>query len=211
MGDLLSNLVNWMASLPEFWAYAMILGVAYTENVVPPIPGDMIVVFGGYLVGLGTLNMTTVVVLATVGGALGFMTMYAVGHRIGHEWLAPRRFQWLSESRIRNVRHLLHRWGFGLVVANRFLSGMRSVISITVGMNRMRPWKTLLYATISALAWTTLLAVAGYMVGDNWEVVEAYLRSYGWFIMGLMIVIGTVFFVRRRSRRAESPTEPSDS
>jgi membrane protein DedA with SNARE-associated domain len=210
MGDILSNLVNWMASLPDFWAYAMILGVAYTENVIPPIPGDMIVVFGGYMVGLGTLEMSSVVILATIGGALGFMTMYAVGRRIGLDVLSPRRFAWLSESRVRKVRQMLNKWGFGLVAANRFLSGLRSVISLTVGMSRMRPWETLFFATVSALLWTSLLAVAGYLVGDNWAVVETWLRNYGWFVSGILLLAVLAVAAKRRRRRSRAVPEAGE-
>lgn len=200
MGEILTDLVEWMSALPVFWAYVLILAIAYAENVIPPVPGDMIVVFGGYLVGIGRLNMAIVILLATVGGAVGFMTMYAVGRRIGHMVFSPKRTRWLSEARINQVRGLLDRWGFGLVAANRFLSGLRSVISLTVGMVHMPVWRTALYSTLSALVWTFILAIVGYYLGDNWPVVREYLRNYGWFIMGA-IVLFVGFQLIRRTRK----------
>ena len=210
MGELLTDLVDWMSALPVFWAYVIILSVAYTENVVPPIPGDMIVVFGGYMVGIGSLNMVTVIVLATVGGALGFMTMYAIGARIGHMVFSPKRTRWLSEARIGKVKELLDTWGFGLVAANRFLSGLRSVISLTVGMVHMPVWKTFLYSTLSALVWTSILSITGYFVGENWEIVKEYLRNYGWFITGLMaLLVGIQLWRRSRKKHRLAEDAPS--
>lgn len=201
MGELLTDLVEWMSALPVFWAYVLILAIAYSENVIPPIPGDMIVVYGGYMVGIGNLNLVTVIVLATIGGALGFMTMYAIGGRIGHMVFSPKRTRWMSEARIKQVKSLLDTWGFGLVAANRFLSGLRSVISLTVGMVHMPVWKTVLYSTLSALVWTTLLAVVGYFVGENWEIVKEYLRNYGWFISGVIVLFVGIQVWRRKKKK----------
>ncbi len=209
MGDVLTDLVDWMSALPVFWAYGLILAVAYFENVIPPIPGDMIVVFGGYMVGIGQLNIVVVILLATVGGVLGFMTMFAVGHRIGHMVYSPKRTRWLSEARIIRVRGLLDRWGFSLVAANRFLSGLRSVISLTVGMVHMNVLRTALYSTISALVWTSILAIAGFFVGENWEAVREYLRNYGWFVTSVIVLFVGFQLLRRsrKKRRLASETE----
>ncbi|MCZ6704798.1 MAG: DedA family protein [Bacteroidetes bacterium] len=211
MGDVLTDVVDWMSALPVFWAYVLILAVAYFENVIPPIPGDMIVVFGGYMVGIGQLNIVVVILLATVGGVLGFMTMFAVGHRIGHMVYSPKRTRWLSEARIIRVRGLLDRWGFGLVAANRFLSGLRSVISLTVGMVHMNVFRTTLYSTISAFVWTSILAIAGFFVGENWEAVREYLGNYGWFVISVIVLfIGFQLLRRGRKKRRLASETKSD-
>lgn len=211
MGDVLTDLVDWMSALPVFWAYVLILAVAYFENVIPPIPGDMIVVFGGYMVGIGQLNIVVVILLATVGGVLGFMTMFAVGHRIGHMVYSPKRTRWLSEARIIRVRGLLDRWGFGLVAANRFLSGLRSVISLTAGMVHMNVFRTTLYSTISAFVWTSILAIAGFFVGENWEAVREYLSNYGWFVISVIVLfIGFLLLRRGRKKRRLASETKSD-
>lgn len=205
MGDLLTDIVNWMATLPPGWAYAVILLVAYGENVVPPIPGDMAVVFGGYLVGLGRLDFVPVVLLSTLGGALGFMTMYAIGYRIGNAVYDPERLRWLPKTQIGRADAWLRRWGYGVVLANRFLSGLRSVISLTVGMAHMDVVKTTTFATISALVWTVLITYAGYAVGDNWPVISTYLRQYGQIVAGLLVLAVAAVLLRRllgRRRRA---------
>lgn len=200
MGDVLTQLVEWMSALSPVHVYVIVLGIAYLENVIPPIPGDMIVVFGGYLAGLGRVDLWIVVLLATAGGVAGFMTMYWFGHMFGTAVLDPDRFRWLPKRRIRTVRLKLREWGYGLVAANRFLSGLRSVISLTVGMSHMHPWMTALFATISALVWTAGLAVLGRVVGENWELVRGYLQTYGWVIMGLIAAVVVVQVIRWRLR-----------
>ena len=144
-------------------------------------------------------------------GLFGFMTMFAVGRRIGHMVFSPKRTRWLSEARIDRVRGLLDRWGFGLVAANRFLSGLRSVISLTVGMVHMPVWRTALYSTLSAFVWTSILAIGGFFVGENWSVVRVYLRNYGWFITGAIVLFIGFQLVRRshKKRRLAAGMEES--
>lgn len=206
MGDVLLDIVEWMTTLPPIWAYGIILGISWMENVVPPIPGDMVVVFGGYMAGLDLLDAPVVVVLASIGGTLGFMTMYAIGHRIGVGLLDPQRFRWLPKNRINRVRGRLKRQGFLIVAANRFLSGLRSVISLTVGMAHMNVAKTWLWSAVSSLAWCALLTGAGVIVGENWEVVSGYLQAWGSIILALVAVFAIVQWVLYSRSRAAEPS-----
>ena len=209
MGDLFTDFFEWMAALPPLWAYGAILVIAYGENVIPPIPGDMVVVFGGYLVGRGELDFGLVVALATLGGVLGFMTMYALGFRIGEALMDSGRFRWLPRERILTARRQVERWGYGVVVANRFLSGLRSVISLTVGMAHMNAWKTAAFATLSAALWTLLIAYLGVQVGENWAQVQGYLRTYGWGVT--LVILGFVLWQvwqYRRRRKASLEGAP---
>ena len=203
MGDVLTDIINWMDALSPIWAYAVILSITYGENIIPPVPGDMVVVFGGVLAGRGQLDYGMVVLLSAFGGTAGFMTVYALGYYVGQTVLEADRVAWLSGRQVDRVRQWVRRWGYGVVLANRFLSGARSVISLTVGMVRMDPWKTTGYAACSAVVWTALIAYAGYQVGENWQAVAVYLRDYGRLVAGLIMLTAIVQLIRYyRKRRA---------
>jgi membrane protein DedA with SNARE-associated domain len=206
VGELVVDIFDWIGGLPPVLAYTAILVVAYGENVLPPIPGDMVVVFGGYLVSLGKLSFAGVVVLSTLGGLLGFMTMYLAGRAIGTAVMDPDRFRFIPKHRIERASDWLSRWGYGVVALNRFLSGLRSVISLSVGIARMDPWKTSLWAAVSAVVWTSLIAFLGYELGENWESVSAYLRQYGAVVT--ILIVGVLLFQTARyllNRRSERP------
>ncbi len=207
IADLVSDFVTWMQALPPLWAYCIVLTIAYGENIVPPIPGDLIVVFGGYLAGLGQLNLGIVVLLSTIGGALGFMSMYAIGYRLGEAVLDPDRLRWIPQDQIDKAQRWIQRWGYGVVAANRFLSGARSVISLTVGMARMSPAVTAWWCTVSAAVWTALISYAGYAVGENWRIVIVYLRLYGRFVLGALVLVALGLLVRAYWRRQQGQDE----
>jgi membrane protein DedA with SNARE-associated domain len=211
MLEWFSNFFSWMQALPPLWAYLTLLVIAYGENVAPPIPGDMVVVFGGYLAGLGQLHLGVVILLSTIGGALGFMSVFILGYRLGEAVLDTDRLRWLPRDGVDRARRWIRRYGYGVVAANRFLSGARSVISLTAGMAKMDPWRTFFWCSVSALLWTGLISYAGYAVGDNWEVVVAYLRAYGRVILTLLILVaaglGGRWYWRRRSSSSDAATD----
>ena len=205
MAEFFTDIFAWVAALPPIWAYSVIFVIAYGENVVPPIPGDMVVVFGGYLAGVGELNFFVVWGLSTLGGVLGFMSMYAIGRRMGNALYDPNRYKWLPKKRMERVRTWVDRWGYWVVVTNRFLSGARSVISLTVGMAKKEISTTTLLSGVSALAWTGLIIYGGYAVGENWQIVGEYIRAWGYLIVvlmgiGLMLWLGRRLFVQRKIR-----------
>ena len=209
MLDWFSNFFTWMQGLSPVWAYLTLFVIAYGENVAPPIPGDMVVVFGGYLAGLGQLHLGVVVFLSTVGGALGFMTMFAVGVRLGEALLDPDRYRWLPRDGVEKAQRWIHRYGYGVIAANRFLSGARSVISLTAGMAQMKTGRTLWWCTVSAFVWTGLISYAGYAVGDNWQLVVTYLRAYGRLILTLLLIGIALLVGRWYWRRQQTPTGDS--
>jgi len=205
MLDLLTGLIDWMMGLPPSLMYLTILVIAYGENVVPPIPGDMVVVFGGYLAAISTLNIWAVILLSTIGGTAGFMTMFFLGNRMGEAVMDPKSYRWLPKDRIMVGQKWLQRWGFGLIIANRFLSGTRSIISLVAGMARMDSKKVLVCSAISAVLWTFIITWGGYLVGNNWEVVGNYLATYGRFMFWVVVIIvvayvGRRFFQRRQTK-----------
>ena len=209
MEQFFIDLIEWMTGVPPLWAYLIILVIAYGENVLPPIPGDLVIVFGGYLVGLGQIDFFLVVLLATLGGVAGFMTMYAIGARLGRAILDPDRYRWLPKQYIFKAQAWMKRWGYGVVAANRFLSGARSVISLTVGMAHMHAGRTAAYATLSAAVWTVLITLAGYVVGENWEVVSVYLQRYGQVVLALILLVIAIQIVRSYRAR-KKPNEEAE-
>jgi membrane protein DedA with SNARE-associated domain len=150
VADLLADFIAWMDQLPPGWIYATTFLVAYLENVVPPIPGDMVIVFGGYLVGLGHVHLLPMVAVAAIGGTLGFMTMYAIGWQVGGAVFDARRLRWIPKRPAWRARAWLLRYGYFVVAANRFLSGLRSVISLTVGAAHMHPVPTAAWGRVRA-------------------------------------------------------------
>lgn len=200
------QIVNWILSLSPFSIYAIFTFIAYVENIVPPIPGDILIVFGGYLAAEQVVGFPLVLTLTTVASVVGFMNMYAFGLYFGAQIETHRSDFWLM--RFVDVKYFdrckrwMHKYGQAVIVANRFLAGTRSVISLTAGLTRMRPSTTLLSSFVSSLAWNFILLALGWIVNENWQMIGNYLNIYGWAILFLLaILIGGRLLYRRYKKR----------
>ena len=197
----------WLRSLPPGGIYAVVFVVAWGENVIPPVPGDLVVVVAGSLVALGLVDALPTFGLATAGSVLGFMTVFTAGRRLGAAIHDPTRLRWIPRGALRTSEAWLARWGMGVVAANRFLSGGRAVIGLLVGASGLRVAPVATWATVSALMWNAVLVGGGYWLGNEWPRVVDVLRTYGRTVTVVLVVAAVVFAVRRwrgRSARRDS-------
>ena len=205
MSEAVQDFVAWLQGLPPGGIYAVLLAVAYGENLVPPIWGDTVIVLCGSLVGLGVLSLGPTVALSAAGGAAGFLTVFWIGRRLGEAIHDPGRMRWIPRAPVARAERWLGRWGYGVVAANRFLAGGRSVIGLLAGASDLRWAPTALWATVSALAWSLLLVWGGAVLGSEWRRVLDWLAAYGRVVTALLaaaVAVAVVVRWRRRARRA---------
>jgi membrane protein DedA with SNARE-associated domain len=198
--------VQFINTLPPSSIYLVFFLVAYVENIVPPIPGDVLVAFGGYLAAESVIGLIPVLLLTTIASVIGFMSMYWIGSRWGTLIQQKKKQFWLLRfiplKYINKVRSWMQRWGMGVVLANRFLAGTRSVISLTAGLSHTRISSTIFYSTISSILWNGILLGFGWIVHENWQLIGKYLSLYGRIILaGIAIFIGIRVIVYYYNKR----------
>ena len=206
--ELLNDFHAYLSALPALTVYSLLFVIAYGENVVPPIPGDVAVVVGGMVAAAGAVSLPVVVVLATIAGGLGFMTVFAVGRRLGEATLRPNRLRFLPRDELNRAREVVGRRGLIVVAINRFLPGLRSVIGLAVGMSPLRPMPVAVLSTISAGVWSALIAYLGYALVDNRVALARFLQGFervGAVLLALGLIGLVVFVVRRRRRPGADP------
>ena len=207
MGELVPDIVAWLEGLPPVGAYAVLLAVAYLENLVPPIWGDTVIVLCGSLVGLGVLAFWPTVALAALGGAAGFLTVFALGRRLGEAIHDPDRLRWIPRTALDQANRWLDRWGYAVVAANRFLAGARSVIALLAGASDLRWRPTALWAAAGSLAWSALLVWGGAALGAEWERLLGWLAAYGRTVTVALAAVAVVVLARRwRGKKRRRPT-----
>ena len=211
MEGLVADFTAWLRALPPGGVYAVLFLVAYGENLVPPIWGDTVVVLCGSLVGLGTLAFGPTLALSSLGGALGFLTVFAVGRRLGGAVHDPTRLRWIPRGPVARAQRWLDRWGYAVVAANRFLSGGRSVIGLLAGASDLRWAPTALWASVSAVAWSALLVWGGAALGSRWERVLGWLAVYGRVVTVALAAVLLALAVRwwRGKKPRRAPDHPA--
>jgi len=199
----LDDLIKSIATFDPIWIYATIFFVAYIENIFPPAPSDILVVFGGALAAMEKGNFLIAFFAGSVGGTLGFITMFAVGKWFGRKIIETGKIKFIKLDDLHNLEKWFVKWGFWIIVGNRFLSGTRAIVSFFAGMSELDFKKTAILSFISSSIWYAILVYAGYSLGHHWEKVNEYLRSYSYAVMILFIVailFGVARYIYRRSR-----------
>ncbi len=176
-------------------AYLILFVSAFVENVFPPIPGDTFTLLGAYFVGRNSLSFVGVLITTTLGSVLGFMTLFMLAYWLEWKFFEKRDFKWLKKSQVQRVQRWFHKYGYKIVLANRFLSGIRSVISVAAGLTQLNKGLVTLYAGISALLWNGIIIYAGAFVGESWEEILKYIETYHRIFITALVVLGGSYLV----------------
>jgi len=194
MEEFLKNLFGHVSPLV---GYLVLFVSAIVENIFPPIPGDTVTVLGAYLITTGFLGFWGVYLSTTLGSVAGFFLMYLVGRRFGKSFLKSKlRRRYFKDARIEKVEGWFVRYGYGIIAANRFLSGTRSIISVFAGIFRLNWLRVVLLATLSALVWNGVLIYAGYQLGMNWNKITGLLGQYNKIVLLLTVLVVAFFVIR---------------
>lgn len=193
--------IFWLQQAPPWGVLLLMFLIAYIENIFPPAPSDMLLVFAGTMIGFGAVDFSQALAAATIGSTTGFMTAYLLGRYFEGHIVEGRVGRYLPTGAIQKVEGLFRRFGYGVIVANRFLAGTRAIVSFFAGMSRMSLAKTTILSALSAAAWNTLLLMLGEIFASNWQKVASYLQLYSVVVTGivaLVVAIGLWQYLRRR-------------
>lgn len=199
MSGLLDAVRSFIDQAPPLLVFVTIFLASYIENIFPPIPGDTILIFGAYLVGRGHLPFSVALITTLLGSVLGFMTLYGVGYKFGRGFIYSKQQTWFAPKSLKRVEVLFERWGYGVVLINRFMAGLRSVIGLFAGIGKLQVWKVVLLATVSSLLWNGTLIWLGSSIGENWEIIGTYLKRYNLAVTLLLVLIITAVLIHRYS------------
>ncbi len=201
MDSILDSILAYLLNVDNVYLYIFLFVSSFVENIFPPAPGDTITVFGAFLVGTGRLDFLMVYAVTGAGSTIGFMSLFLLGKCVDRKFFHGNRFSFFSDEAIGKALSAFGRYGYYIVLANRFLPGVRSVISIAAGMAELSTRKVFVLASMSALAWNFIWIQAGFMLGDNWDRVKSgiteILRSYN-IIAVVCIVLAIIYlFVKK--------------
>lgn len=193
MTDFILNLIAWGGYVGIFLLMAL-------ENIVPPVPSEVIMGLGGMAVARGDMEVVPLIAWGTAGSVAGNYFWYYLGRNIGYERFRPfiaRHGRWLTLE-WRDVE-ALHRFfvkrGIWVVFVFRFMPTFRTVISLPAGMIRMPLWKFVVWTAAGSAIWNTILAYAGILLGSRFEQLDRYVGpvsvatlavialGYGWRVL----------------------------
>jgi len=222
-GGIFSVMEEYLRQGESLTGLLLIFAASLGEYVCPPLPGDTVVLFGAFLSAWASWSSWKVLA-ATVAGALaGAWIDTALGRAMrdvltGKKALPPRGFGRLLgftrrpsfRSGVRKVIEKFERHGVWIILANRFFPGIRAFFFVGAGVAALPMWKVLLLGGISAAVWNAVIFVAGYSVGNSWDALLGFSRTYTravYVALAVAAVLAAAVFLIRRARRRR-PTRP---
>lgn len=194
------NLVNTMG-IWGIWI-GMIL-----ESACIPIPSEVIMLSGGWLAAQGSLSWIEVLIAGSIGNLLGSLIAFYVGRAGGRRLLDKYgRYILLNTHHLEQAERWFARFGEGTVLFTRMLPFIRTFISLPAGIAGMKPGRFIIFTLLGCIPWNAALVYLGYRLGDNWGVVEQYMRPISYAICGLVVIMLAWWLLRRNKERTNSRT-----
>jgi membrane protein DedA with SNARE-associated domain len=178
------------------WFYLILFASCLAENLFPPYPGDTVILLAGYLAGSGHIFVSGGLVCSVAGSLSGALILFALGSSRGRALFRRGRFRFLSPERLDQVEAWFTRHGKKVILASRFLPGVRSLVAVTAGIGRVQAGLFALFSLISILIWNGLLLFLGLQLGQNWAAVVRWFRIYTWVVVIILLLAGTVWYLK---------------
>lgn len=192
----------------EQFGYFGVFFLILIENVFPPIPSEVILLFSGFFSSYTSLSVFYMILASTLGSFLGAIILYYIGKIFNKERLKKivngrfGKILFLKEKDIDKADEWFDNKGNKSVFFCRFVPIVRSLISIPAGMSEMPMGKFIIYTICGSMIWNTVLICLGYRLGSNWEYVLTILDKYQMVVIIILIIIlGYVIIKFYRKKR----------
>ena len=198
MQDLITRI---MTSL-SYWGIGLLM---FAENLFPPIPSELIMPLAGFTVAQNKMSFVPAVLAGVIGTILGAFPWYYAGKLVGEQrlkGLADKYGKWITVSSqdIDKAQRWFARYGNKAVFFGRLVPGVRTLISLPAGMSNMPLAPFILYSTLGTTLWVMVLTFLGYVLGDNYTLVEKYLDPVSKIVLVALIVAFIVWVVRKKQK-----------
>ena len=200
--DDLSNLIFIYGA---FWFYLFLFFSNIIENLFPPYPGDTVILVGGYLASADKLSFFGVFLTSLFGCLTGAMILYFLGLKKGRK--AFKKGKILNLSNLTKIEEWFKKYGEEVILASRFLTGIRSGVALGAGVGNVKIEKMVIYSSISIALWNGLLIFLAAIFHKNWQALYRFFVVYNRTVLILVIVISAValfILVKKRLKNTQN-------
>jgi membrane protein DedA with SNARE-associated domain len=202
----LPGLLGTVAPVLDNYGYLAVAGLVMVENFGVPAPGETIMVAAAVYAGTGRLSIVGVGLIAIAAAVVGNCIGYAIGYFGGHALvLRYGRYVFLTKERLEKTERFFARRGGLVVVAGRFIEGLRQAAGIIAGTAEMPPRRFLAYTTLGAVLWVGVWAPVGYLAGNHIGTIYSTATRYSLYLLIALVVLLAAWLARTLWRRRRDP------
>jgi membrane protein DedA with SNARE-associated domain len=199
-----AELLNFISNHGVVWIYCFMFISAIVENLFPPYPGDTVTFMGGYLASSAVLSLPLVFLIPSAGSLCGALILYYLGLKKGRKLFEKDKGRILNKTQLGKIENWFGKYGSEVILASRFITGVRSGIAVAAGLGKIELWKMVAYSLISIFAWNGLIIGLGTLTHQNREKVFKFLSLYNRLILIAVILafaVWIIWLVRKRAKK----------
>lgn len=197
------GVLDFVTSLLLAHGYLVIIFGAALDNFGLPASGDVVLLAGGLFAHSGQLSLPLVMLSGFVGACISDNSVYWIG-RIGGRPLIYRILKMrflnflINEKSLDRAERYFDAHGRKTVFVGRFGPGLRSMTPLFAGVTRMKYYRFLPYNLAAGVVWAVAYSLVGYIFGQYWDELIAVAKSFGYGVVGLVILVLLAYLLRRR-------------
>ena len=199
-------MLHWIIRAVASLSYSGVALLMAIENVVLPLPSELIMPFAGFMSASGRMTLWGVILAGTVGSVLGALPLYYLARLVGKErlthWVdAHGRWLLLRGRDLKRASDRFERGAAKAVLVGQLLPGIRGLISLPAGFAKMNVAAFAAANFVGTLLWCAVLAAAGHVLGVNYKRIDHVVGPLSWIILATLVAGGAAWLLRRRVRR----------
>lgn len=199
-------MLEWISSLTSTLGYPGIALLMFVECVFPPLPSELVMPLAGFAAAEGQLSLVGVVLAGSLGSLVGQLPYYLLGRWVGEQTIIrwADRYGWLltvSGDEVRQADRWFDRYGVWAVLVGRLIPGVRSLIPIPAGLSEMPLHLFLMYSAFGTVAWSLLLALLGFVLRQQYQLVNAYLGPLAGIVVVILLMLALGLLIQRHLAR----------
>ncbi len=183
--------------MTNFGYFGMFLGMVF-EAVIIIIPSELILATGGILAGQGIFQFWPTFFIGLIGSVFCAILIYAFGYFGGRPFIRTYgKFFFMKEEDIEKCDRWFEKYGSLAAFLGRNFPILRTLISLPMGISKVSFLPFLLYTTLGSIPWTFAFVYVGYALGNNWVILNQFVKKLKIPILILLVLLLLKFFYHK--------------
>lgn len=197
-------MIDWIVQSVEGLGYLGIFFLMFLESSFFPFPSEVVMIPAGYLAYQGQMSLPIAIAAGILGSVAGAVFNYYLAKHFGRGVLVRYgRYFFFSESTMEKMERFFQQHGHISTFSGRLIPGVRQYISLPAGIARMDLRIFCIFTALGAGIWVAILAFLGYFIGENQELISAYLHQITLGVVLLLMLIGWLYYRRHKRVSAQ--------
>jgi len=190
------EIVNSIVEIVGQMGYIGIFIMMFLESTFFPFPSEVAMVPAGYLASQGSMNLYLAILIGVSGSLAGALFNYYLAKQYGRKAVIKfGKYFFFDEAKLEKMERFFYKHGSFSTLTSRLIPGVRQFISLPAGLSKMPIAPFIIYTTVGAGIWVTVLTLLGYLIGQNQDLIQQYLHQI--VILTLVIIgIATSIYIR---------------